>query len=187
MKSKFKPIMINFDKNSCEAEQLKAKQKLEILDEASVWIHNTIEIEKKINLKRLHLNMVEYFKDALLVVYKDQNTLGLSAEKLIEAKEFKVNELAEIQNRYEANDMVVTFSKNYLPSCRVERKDFETYTKNEKQNRRLLVGNKLITALNELEKEHSIAKLFCNRLTNGYVNWDMYRNGYYVNPEMLKV
>jgi len=187
MKSKFTPIMIKFDKDSYEAEQLKAKQKLEILDEASVWIHNTIEIEKKINLKRLHLNMVEYFKDALLVVYKDQNTLGLSAEKLIEAKEFKVNELAEIQNRYEANNMVVKFSKNYLPSCRVERKDFETYTENDKQNTRLLVGNNLIAALNALDKHHPTAKLFCNRLTNGYVNFDMHRNGYYVNPEMLKV
>ena len=131
--------------------------------------------------------MLEYFKDAILVVFQRQNTLGLSAEKLIEAKEFKVNELIEIQNRYEANNIVVTFSKNYLPSCKVERKEFETHTTNERQNTRLLAGNKLITALNDLEKEHSIAKLFCNRLTNGYVNWDMRKNSYYVNAELLKV
>jgi len=31
--------------------QEKATEKLELLDQASVWINNTIEIEKKINLK----------------------------------------------------------------------------------------------------------------------------------------
>jgi len=58
----FKPIMISFDKEGYENMQLKAKQKLEILDEASVWISNTLSIEDKIDMKKLHFNMLEYFK-----------------------------------------------------------------------------------------------------------------------------
>ena len=183
----FKPIMISFDKEGYENMQLKAKQKLEILDEASVWISNTLSIEDKIDMKKLHFNMLEYFKDAILVMFSEQNTLGLSADKLIEAKEFKVNELIEIQKRYEVNDMKVAFSNKHLPSCKVERKMFEKYTKSERQNKKLIAGNRLITALNELEKITPIAKMFCQRLTNGYVLFDMSSNNYFVNPEVLKV
>ena len=82
--------MVSFYETGYNKAQEKATEKLELLDQASVWIHNTIEIEKKINLKRLHLNMLEYFRDAILVVYKDRNQLGLSADKLIEAKEINV-------------------------------------------------------------------------------------------------
>jgi hypothetical protein len=185
--SKFKPIMISFDEEGYKADTIKAKQKLEILDEASVWICNTLDIDKKVNLQRLHTNMLEYFKDAVLLVFHKQNTLGLSADKLIEAKEYNVKELVEIQNRYEANNMPVSFSKKYLPSCKVERRTFEKYTKNERQNSKLIAGNKVISALNDLEKITPLAKMFCSRLTNGYILYNLRKNKYFVNNEVLNV
>ena len=60
-------------------------------------------------------------------------------------------------------------------------------TSSQKQNERLLVGNKFIAALSDMDKIHPTAKMFATRLTNGYVNYDMYNNGFKVNPEMLKV
>lgn len=187
MKNSFKPIMISFNEDAYNTMQRKADQKLEILHEASAWVQKTLNPEKRINLKRLHLNMYEFFKDAVLALFSEQNTLGLSADKLIEAKEYRISELIEIQNRYEANDMPVTFSKNYLPSCKVERKTFETYTKNEKQNKRLVIGNKVIMALKELEKIQPLAKMFCSRLTNGYILYDLHTGKYQVNNEVLNV
>jgi len=175
--------MISFAEKEYIAKQKDAETKLMLLDKASVWIHNTISPEK-VDLKKLSNNMVEYFKDLVLETYMTQNTLGLSPDKLIEAKEIDVEALWNIQKEYDVMKSTVQF-KNNTPTIKVERRDFETWTTNQRQNTRLLAGNKLITALNELEKIHPTARMFCNRLTNGYVNWDMYRNGYYVNPEML--
>ena len=76
-------------------------------------------------MKRLHLNMVEYFKDALLSRYKDVNLLELSASKLIEAKQIPIGELTKIQEAYENAKLKsdVVFNDN-VPSVEVNKKDF---------------------------------------------------------------
>ena len=175
--------MISFAKKEYEEEQEKATQKLELLDEASVWIHNAID-PKKVDMKKLHNNMVSYFKDLVLETFFKQNTLGLSANELIRAKEINYFSLVDIQSAYQDIKMKVDF-KNNEAFIKVDRKEFETWTTSEKQNKLLLVGNKFISALDEMDKVHPIAKMFTNRLTNGYVNFDMYKNGFRVNPEVL--
>ena len=60
-------------------------------------------------------------------------------------------------------------------------------SKNEKQNKRLVTGNKVIMALKELEKIQPLAKMFCSRLTNGYILYDLHTGKYQVNNEVLNV
>ena len=62
---------------------------------------------------------------------------------------------------YKSDYLAVSFSKKYLPSCKVERRTFEKYTKIERQNSKLIAGNKVISALNDLEKITPLAKMFC--------------------------
>ena len=183
--SKFKPIMISFDEKSYNVAKDLASEKLELLDQASVWINNVLD-PSKIDMKKLSNNMVSYFKDLILLTFMEQNTLGLSADKLIEAKEIPLAELQHIQKQYENIRAEVFFNKNEA-FTKVERKDFEKYTSNEIQNKKLLTGNKLISALKDIEKETTISKMFVSRLTNGYVLFDVYQNGYIVNPEVLKI
>ena len=140
--------------------------KLQVLDEASSWIHNTIS-PKKVDLKKLSNNMVSYFKDLVLETFVNQNTLGLSADKLIEAKEIDIAILYEIQRIYDSINVKVDFENNEA-KIKVNRRDFETWTISEKQNQKLLVGNKFITALDEMDKIHPVAKMFATRLTKGY-------------------
>jgi len=179
--NKFKPLMVSFDETGYNKAQEKATEKLELLDQASVWINNTIEIEKKINLKRLHLNMLEYFRDAILVVYKDRNQLGLSADKLIEAKEINISELVEIQKQYDALEVSVGFKEN-VPQVEVKRKDFETWTTSEKQNEKIIAGNKFIQATKELEKHSHIYALEIQKATSNYIQFDPRSNKYRINP-----
>ena len=80
--------------------------------------------------------VVTYFKDLVLETFIKQNTLGLSADKLIEAKEIDVASLREIQRIYESISARVEF-KNNVPSVKVDRKDYETWTTSERQNQRL--------------------------------------------------
>tara|TARA_A100001011_G_scaffold399992_1_gene511566 strand:+ start:3971 stop:4411 length:441 start_codon:yes stop_codon:yes gene_type:complete len=130
--------------------------------------------------------LMAYFKDLVLETFIKQNTLGLSADKLIEAKEINIEVLEIRQRVYDAMNIPVSF-KNGEAYIKVDRKDYETWTTSQKQNERLLVGNKFIAALSDMDKIHPTAKMFATRLTNGYVNYDMYNNGFKVNPEMLKV
>jgi len=179
--NKFKPLMVSFDEDSFNKAQAKATEKLELLDQASVWINNTIDVEKNINLKRLHLNMLEYFRDAILVVYKDRNQLGLSADKLIEAKEINITELKEIQKQYDALEVSVGFKEN-VPQVEVKRKDFEVWTTSEKQNRKIIAGNKFIQATKELEKHSHIYALEIQKATSNYIQFDPRSNKYRINP-----
>ena len=111
--------------------------------------------------------MVSYFKDLVLETFVNQNTLGLSADKLIEAKEIDIAILYEIQRIYDSINVKVDFENNEA-KIKVNRRDFETWTISEKQNQKLLVGNKFITALDEMDKIHPVAKMFATRLTKGY-------------------
>jgi hypothetical protein len=188
--SKFKPLMISFAKKEYEQEQEKATQKLELLDEASVWIHNTIS-PKKVDMKKLSHNMVAYFSDLILETFFKQNTLGLSAKELIRQKEISLFPLVDIQSAYQDIKMKVDF-KNNEASIKVDRKDFEKWTTNEKQNKMLLTGNKFIGALNDMDKVREINKTFMSkefvwRLTNGFVLFDVMSNNFFVNPEMLEI
>ena len=63
----FKPILISFNEDGFKKAEKYAKEKLEILDEASVWIHKTLDL-KRIKLKKFSNNMMEYFYNALLLV-----------------------------------------------------------------------------------------------------------------------
>ena len=67
-KNAFTPILISFNNKGWAREEKLAKEKLELLDQASVWIHNAIPV-KKVRLKNLHNNILEYFDN--LVVSTD--------------------------------------------------------------------------------------------------------------------
>jgi len=81
--------------------------------------------------------MVGYFKDLILDVFKDVNQLGMSADKLMDAKEIPVRELAKIQSDYEKLRIKsqVTFEGN-TPLIELKRSDFELWTKTERQNKK---------------------------------------------------
>jgi hypothetical protein len=180
----FTPIMVSFDEVSYNKLEKKAKEKLELLDQASVWIHNNIPV-KKVKLKNLHNNILEYFKNLVVSAYKDQNTLGLSAEKLIEFKEIPYKELAGITIDYLKNDFEVQFD-NGIPSVKVERRPFEVWTTNNNQNKLLLAGNKFIKAVEDFNKIQDVAQLTISQATRGFVMFDMAKNKYFVNPEIIR-
>jgi hypothetical protein len=188
--SKFKPLMVSFDEESFRIMKNKAKGKLQLLDNASVWIANTIDVPK-CDMRKLSKDMVGYFKNLMLETFMEQNTLGLSAEKLIEAKEIDLSPLITTQSLYDKIIIDVSFNKN-IPSIKVERKQFEKWTKNENQNKMLLLGNKFIGALNDMDKVREVNKSYMSKeyvwkLTNGFVQFDVMSNKFFVNPEMLQV
>ena len=161
-----------------------AQLKLSLLDDASVWVHNQLDLDDaKIHPKRLHLNMVECFKDLILHQFKDVNQLGLSASKLIEAKEIPLYQLAEIQKEYESVELTtdVTFPEN-IPTIEILKKDFEVWTLNEKQNQKVILSNQFIKSLKDLESIGvKIYPANIMQATSGFISYDMALNEYMLN------
>ena len=77
----FTPILISFDEEGYKREQKKAEDKLILLNKAHFWINEHIP-KQKVRLKKLHTDILGYFNDLVLVAFKEENTLGLSAEKI---------------------------------------------------------------------------------------------------------
>ena len=178
----FQPLLVCYDKAAHEIAQQQAEDKLTLLDEASVWIHNQLDLnDAKINMKRLHLNMVEYFKDAVLSRYKDVNQLGLSASKLIEAKEIPVGELVAIQEEYEQSylDSDITFTDN-TPRIEVNKESFEMWTRNEEQNKMVIYGNQFIKSVNDLTNSLGVQVYPAQILeaTSGFIQYNRAENKY---------
>lgn len=183
-KKGFKPLLVWYDKVGHMLAEEQAQLKLSLLDDASVWIHNQLDLDDaKIHPKRLHLNMVECFKDLILHQFKDVNQLGLSASKLIEAKEIPLYQLAEIQKEYESVELTtdVTFPEN-IPTIEILKKDFEVWTLNEKQNQKVILSNQLIKSLNDLENIGvKIYPANIMQATSGFISYDMASNKYMLN------
>ena len=119
--------------------------------------------------------MVEYFKDLVLKHFMSSNQLGLSANKLIEAKEIPIFELAGIQKKYESEkfNLDIKFPEN-IPTIEIHKKDFETWTRNEKQNKKVAYGNQFIKAINDLSsigvKTYPVD---ITRATTNYILYDL--------------
>ncbi len=187
-KKGFKPLLVFYDEREhMKAEEL-AQKKLTLLDDASVWIHNTLDLDDaKINPKRLHLNMVECFKDIVLHHFKDANQLGLSANKLIEAKEYPLHELKQIQSSYEDVELKseLTFPNN-VPTIIVNKKDYEIWTTSEKQNQKVILGNQFIHSVNELSKIGvKVYPANISQATSHFVLYDLAKNKYILNRQEL--
>ena len=128
--------------------------------------------------------MLKLFKELILKTYKDVNFLELTSEKLIEAKEFNIAKLIDLQKQYEDIDLPLVFvdgSPSYAPL----RSDFEVWTTSEKQNLKLAKGNKFITALLELTEDVHIIPRFIINSTQETIIFDYDKNKYIVSPEYM--
>ena len=179
----FTPILISFDEEGYKREQKIAEDKLVLLNKAHFWINEQIP-KQKVRLKKLHTDILGYFNDLVLVAFKEENTLGLSAEKLIDLKEIPIKELVTISDQYYKNDFEITFPDG-VPCTVVERKPFEKWTTNNNQNRLLMAGKKFINACEDLSKTQNVAQFTIAQATNGFIRFNMHNQKYYVNPEVI--
>ena len=186
-KKPFVPMLISFDKVGLQRAERDAEQKLKILDEGSVWVNNQFDrIGEEINFRKFHADMVGHFKDIVLKVFAPVNQLGLSANKLIEAKEIPISELLDIQIKYESLDVQVKFDKN-IPMTVVSPKDYQIFTTSEKQNQKIVFGNQMIKAINDLTDNLNIKvyPLDIQRATSGFITFDVRDNKYRVSKEFV--
>ena len=184
-KKPFRPLLVYYEEREHKRAEDTAQKKLELLNEAKQWIHKYLG-DIIINTKRLHNNMVEYFMDLVLYHFRDVNQLGLSANKLIEAKEIPLSELISFQSKYEAIELNGIKFPDNIPIIEIDKKDFEIWTTTEKQNQKVILGNQFIHAINELTKIG--IRVFPRNITqstSNFILYDLAKNSYALNREYI--
>ena len=182
----FKPIMVSFNEEGYNTAKEKADKKIQYLNYAKDWIHDALALNVKISMKKLSNNMCSYFDDLVVEFYKEVNQLGLSAHKLIEAKEINISKLKEIEKEYNSIDVKLSFEGSN-PVVNIKRRDYETWTTTEKQNKKLLLGNELIASIDKMKKSE-VAKVFpmdIVRGTSGFIRYDMRKNKFFIANEVI--
>jgi hypothetical protein len=123
--AEFKPKLISFQKENYEKEMAKYQNfKLDYKHAQSRW-SNLLELD----LKDIDLTKERAFKDickAFAKAWEKQNTLQLRPLKLMEAREINIKQL-------------ITDLDHIRTTARTKpiKKDFEVWTQNEDQNKRL--------------------------------------------------
>lgn len=79
-----------------------------------------------------------------------ENTLGLSADKLIQLKELPISDIAEYQKKYEEIIAEISVGKTKAEIV-LSKAKYETYTENHKQNSVLLAFRELILVISKIE------------------------------------
>jgi len=187
MPKSFKPIMISFDEEAYNLRLEKAQKKIDYLNYAKDWIHDALDKKVNVNMKALSKNMLLHFEDLILEFYKDVNQLGLSANKLIEAKEIDLSKLMEAQTEFNKIDYPITFADSKTPIIDIKRKDFETWTTTESQNKKVVIANEIIASINKLKKSE-LAKIYPGdivRGTSGFLRYDMRKNKFIIPKDSI--
>jgi hypothetical protein len=185
----FQPLLVWYDERAHLQAQEEAERKLMHLDNGSMWIHKHLDLsDTKVNMRQLSNDMVGYFKDLILGVFKDVNQLGMSADKLMEAKEIPVRELAKIQSDYEKLRIrsQVTFEGN-TPLIELKRSDFELWTKTERQNKKVIFGNQFIKSITDLEQSLNVKVFPANitTATSGFIQYDLRNRKYVIDRQSV--
>ena len=80
----------------------------------------------------------------------------------------------------------VKFDKN-IPMTMVTQKDFQIFTTSEKQNQKIIFGNQMIKAINDLTNSLNVKvyPLDIQRATSGFITFDIRDNEYKVSSQYV--
>lgn len=177
--SKFKRELIWFDKRGYDLYNRKGKDKLILLAKAVAWASKYI---KNINSKTMVKKGFEiYFLEALQSQNTKLKSMGIqNPYKIVELLDIPLNELKSLEKKYEDFSLYEIEFKGNKALVKSNKESFCKYTKNESENEKLKVANKLINAIKEVSKHNTIQPLVVCRSFNGFINynWDTLEYGW---------
>ena len=179
MKSKkFVPMKIWTDDRAYKNAQNQAKEKIEVLKSALEWCSQHINSDD-INREMFLVDMSIEFERLFTKKNKGIVNKELSYDKLLFLLDVNTDKLVELQNKfnsYESKIMVTENGDDF--KCKVDSKDYTTYTKNPEENKRLIVTNNLVNALDMVEKYAKVYPLTIQQATSQFVRYDITSNKY---------
>ena len=77
--------------------------------------------------------------------------------------------------------MIIEYLDNETVQCKVEIEDYTIYTKNEAENRRLIVANNLINAIKMTGEYSKCFPLTVQQATSNFITFNVLTNEYSMN------
>ena len=132
MNKGFKPLLVEFQEEQFNLDKANKANKVECLLSIKDWILKYIG-DVDLDLKKLTNDFVGYFLDIVAKRFVKENTLGLSASKLVELKGYPMYEFQALVKKYSENTASIDITKDKA-TYKMKRKDYETYTKTDREN-----------------------------------------------------
>lgn len=162
--SKYKPMLVHFDKEGYDQQVKWAEIKKTVSDEAWEWIGKNLPENHKIihadEFKGMFIkgNFVSLFKKEFLRAYRDKIKLDISVDKLLELMEVEIYRLEELEREYNTITIDIKWGaegKHY----HIDKRPYEVWTKSSEENQLLKDGRNLIEAVEKLGRHTKVYPL----------------------------
>ena len=175
----FKKQLVFFDEIGYKETVEKAQRKLQTFSQALSFAEKHIVVFDKESFAQ---GFVQFFKAEFYKMHQENNTLGLSIDKLLFVKDIDLTRLENLERTFKDDKTELTFdTTNGNPDIIVDRKPFERWTDNDAENERLKLGKSLIDVIEKASVITKIYPLTLSQATSGLVTYNMRTNQYLVN------
>tara|TARA_R100000426_G_scaffold84173_1_gene63193 strand:+ start:770 stop:1351 length:582 start_codon:yes stop_codon:yes gene_type:complete len=187
----FKPIKLSFNQYEYERACKDAELKLLALDHMLVWsANNGVYIKSKDLMKNFLYSPIPTFKSEWYRINSSKIELKVNQDKLLELCEVDIKELEALDEKVRKYDALITIvddkkSKLFKYASSVSKEDFTIYTKDEKQNDKVVKLKKYLEALGEVAEITNVYPAnICSGLSN-IITYDVRDNKYIINHSMF--
>ena len=175
----FRKQLVSFNEKEYNRAVEDAKRKIETFNQALSFAEKHIVVFDK---EAFAQNFVEFFKAEFHKVHQEQNTLGLSPDKLLFVKEVDLTRLNNLQRTFKEDESAISFdTTDGTPKPDIDKTPYEVWTESPEQNERLRIGQTLIDALRKASAHTKIYPLTVQQATNSLVKFNVRTNDYTVN------
>ena len=184
---KFTPIKLHFDKLAYKRACKEAEEKLHILDQMLVWCaNNNAYIKTKVLMKSFLLDPIQTFKDEWYKIHSKKIELKVNLEKLLELTEVYISELQLLEEKYRKLNADITIvddkkSKLFKYASVVKEDDYCIYTKDEKENDKVVKLKKFLKSLKEVEEFTTVYPANIQSGLSNAVRYDISDNEYVIS------
>ncbi len=173
---KYKPMLIRFDEESYNHKLKRCNEKIQIIKKAIAWAENHIVIFDK---EEFAQSFTAFFKKEYYESNKDKIHLDIQVDKLLDLVGINLAPLQVLENKFNTNQAELDYADGIKP--KVDRKQFERYTKSSEENERLRDGRKFLDALNQIEKHVKVYPANIVNGTSNLIGFDIRKGEFHIN------
>ena len=128
--------------------------------------------------------MTKEFSRCLKDQKGDAVKIEISVEKLMFLLDINISELVSIQSAISKSIVKAQVIDNEFV-CKVDKENYQTYTKSQDENDKLIAGNNLAKALELASKYVKIYPLNIQQATSGFLQYKLSSNSYAIRLHHL--
>lgn len=176
---KFKKQLVWFDEKSYKRAVKDSLNRIGLLEECIAWAGKHIT---DINPEQFESDMLTYFYTKLGEQKKEFAKLKIRAEKVADLLDISTGELIRLKAAYDNAVGKIKFIKGE-PAVDVDKEVYKIYTDSEQMNAELKVANKLIAAIEELQKIKQVYPVQVVAGFNRFLNYNVSTQEWKLNTD----